>query len=604
MNWLKNRPFWNPSRLGETSQPSNPRSWVLLAFALSTLGVGLVKAAHMQFVEQDKLQNKGAVRLEREQVLIAHRGKILDRKGDELASNITTAGVTLIPGQFNLTGDALDKVAKGLKLSPEAVLPTQKQVLSKALGMTLAELDAKIQSKESGQVYLRRQVELEQSRKVQALVKQYRIQGVAVSEESRRYYPSGENIAQLVGYMNLSGEPVIGLELFLNDQLAGIDGSRRVLRSGIGNVVEQLDNSDPALNGTSVKLTIDNNLQYLVYSELKAAVDLHQAKGGSAVMIDATSGEVLAMANYPSFDPHKPISGNPDRLRNRAVTDAFEPGSTIKPFTMSLALEKKLVTPNTVFSGTPFNVGKLRVNDGDHGHDRMTLAEVMQYSSNVGTVRMAQGLSSQDMHAWLSAVGIGQPIKLGLKGASQGRLRAPERWQEVDKTTVSYGYGLSTSIMQLARAYTVFTNHGQLLPLSVVKSTTPAVPVRVMSAEVADTLQNYLERVTEPKGTAPKAQVANFRTAGKTGTARKLVNGSYAKPAYIGSFVGFAPASKPRVIVAVMIDEPGGKEYYGGQVAAPVFANIVANTMRAMNVQPDAPNRPVINVPAINEVIE
>jgi cell division protein FtsI (penicillin-binding protein 3) len=291
-------------------------------------------------------------------------------------------------------------------------------------------------------------------------------------------------------------------------------------------------------------------------------------------------------------------------MRNRAVTDAFEPGSTIKPLTMSLALEKGVVTPNTVFSGEPFMVGRLRVNDGDHGHAQMTLSEVMQYSSNVGTVKMARQLSNADLHAWFSAAGIGQSIKLPIGGASVGRLRAPELWQDIEKATMSYGYGLSASLLQLARSYTVFTNNGELLPLSIAKSDTPANGVRVMKPEVANTLKDYLERVTEPKGTAPLAQVANYRTAGKTGTARKLTNGGYAEQKYVSSFVGFAPASNPRVIVAIMVDEPGGKFFYGGQVAAPAFANMVSSSMRVLNVQPDAPNRPVVVVPAVAEELQ
>ena len=598
------RPFWHPrTRLEEERRERNPRSWVLMAFALSGLAVGLVKAGHMQLVNNDTLQDRGALRLERDQVLSAQRGKILDRKGDELASNIVTAGVSIIGNQFRSAPERLERVAKELKIPAAEVQQKQKQVLSDALGMSLGELDKKLTGSTTNLVYLKRQVELDRGRQVQALLKQYRIQGVQVTEEYRRYYPAGETTAQLLGYVNLSGEPLDGLEVGFNEQLAGTDGSRRVMRTGVGNVVEHLNNADPALHGADVKLTLDNNLQYLAYAEVKAAVLAHNAKGGSAVMLDATTGEILALANYPSYDPNKPLGKYPTDMRNRAVTDPFEPGSTIKPFTMSLALEKGIVNNNTVFTGEPFKVGRLLVNDGDHPHARMTLSEVMQFSSNIGTVKMALQLSKQDFHAWLSAVGIGQPTKVGIKGTSAGKLRGPERWQEVDRATFSYGYGLSATLLQLARAYTVFTNHGELLPLSLVKQDTPPVGVRVMRPAVADALRGYLERVTEPAGTGNKAQVANFTTAGKTGTARKATDGSYKQVKYIASFVGFAPASKPRVIVAVMIDEPSGKEFFGGQVAAPVFSNIVSSAMRALNVQPDMPNRPVINAPFIQEAM-
>ncbi len=558
------------------------RSMALQVLAVAGLGIGLVKAGHLQLWTPDTLQDKGANRYERDLVLAAQRGKLLDRKGNELANNITTSAVSLVGSQAKLTD-------------------LQKQQLADLLGMKRSEVDAKITTAKLGFIYLKRQIELEQGRKIQASIRQLKMPGVYVNEEYRRYYPAGDATAQLLGYMNLSGEAVDGLEVTLNEQLAGIEGSRRVVRTGVGNVVDNLDNSDPAQNGRDVKLTIDNNLQYLVYSELRSAVLEHQAKGGSAVMLDAKTGEILALANYPSFDPNKTGAKRPSEMRNRAVTDAFEPGSTIKPFTMSLALEKGVVTPNSTFSGEPFMVGRLRVNDGDHSHAHMTLGEVMQYSSNVGTVKMASRLSNADMHAWFSAAGIGQSIKLPIGGASVGRFRSPERWQEVEKATMSYGYGLSVSLLQLARSYTVFTNNGELLPLAIAKTDTPPASVRLMKPEIANILKDYLERVTDPKGTAPLAQVANYRTAGKTGTARKLTNGSYAEAKYVGSFVGFAPVSNPRVIVAVMIDEPGGKLFYGGQVAAPAFANIVSSSMRVLNVQPDAPNRPVVQVPAVSE---
>jgi cell division protein FtsI (penicillin-binding protein 3) len=557
------------------------RSLVLQVLALVGLSVGLVKAAHLQLWTPESLQDKGANRYERDLVLAAQRGKLLDRKGNELANNITTSAVSLVGSQAKLT-------------------PTQRQQLADLLGMKRTELDAKITQAKQGFVYLKRQIELDHGRTIQASIRSMKLPGVYVNEEYRRYYPSGDASAQLLGTMNLSGEAIDGLEVTLNEQLAGIEGSRRVVRTGVGNVVDNLDNSDPAQHGRDVKLTLDNNLQYLVYSELRSAVLQHSAMGGSAVMLDAKTGEILALANYPSYDPNKAGAKKPGEMRNRAVTDPFEPGSTIKPFTMSLALEKGVVTNNSTFTGEPFMVGKLRVNDGDHSHAHMTLSEVMQYSSNVGTVKMARQLSNADMHAWFSAAGIGQALKLPIGGASIGRLRNPERWQEIEKTTMSYGYGFSVSLLQLARAYTAFTNNGEVLPLSVIKTDTPAQGVRLMKPEVANTLKGYLERVTEPKGTAPLAQVANYSTGGKTGTARKQSNGGYADNKYIASFVGFAPASNPRVIVAVMVDEPKGL-YYGGQVAAPVFANIVSSTMRVLNVQPDAPNRPVVQVPAVME---
>jgi cell division protein FtsI (penicillin-binding protein 3) len=554
------------------------RSLVLQLLALSGIAIGLVKAAHLQLWAPSSLQDHGAHRYERDVVMSANRGKILDRKGNEMANNITTSSVSLVGSQAKLS-DA------------------QKTQVAELLGMSKSALEAKQAQAKLGFIYLKRQIELSQGRMIKEQLRKLKIPGVYVDDESRRYYPVGEAAAQLLGFVNLSGEAVEGLEVKLNEELAGVEGSRRVVRTGVGNVVDNLDASDPAENGQDVKLTIDNGLQYLMYAELKSAVVKHNAEGGSAVMLDAKTGEILALANYPSFDPNKPGNKTGANIRNRAATDAFEPGSTIKPFTMSLALEKKVVSPKTVLSGEPFMVHTLRVNDGDHAHASMTMSEVMQYSSNVGVVRMSSKLSADDMHRWFSSAGFGKVNKLPMGGASTGVLRPVARWRAEDKATAAYGYGLSASLLQIARAYTVFTNHGQLLPLSLLKTDTPPQGVPMMKAETADWVKHYMEYVTSPKGTAPLAQVTNYTTAGKTGTARKQKDGKYLDGQYIASFVGFAPASDPRVIVAVMIDAPKGGTYYGGQVAAPVFSTMVSASMRVLNVTPDATHRPMMSAP-------
>ncbi|MEY3997183.1 MAG: hypothetical protein RL344_1526 [Pseudomonadota bacterium] len=564
---------------------SNIRSLILQSVVLLCFLIGLGKSAYLQLWTPAHLQDRGAVRYERNIIMSAHRGKIFDRNSNEMAGNITTSAVSLVGSQAKLT-------------------ELQKDQLADLLDMPRSELEAKQKQAKLGFIYLKRQLDLVKGRNIREQIRALRIPGITVDDESRRHYPLGEAASQLLGFVNLSGEAVEGLEFKLNNTLSGTEGSRRVVRTGIGRVVDNLNNDEPAQHGEDITLTIDNGLQYLTYAELRSAVINNKAEGGSAVMLNAKTGEILALANYPSFDPNKSGKKTSASIRNRVTTDAFEPGSTIKPFTMSLALDKNIVSSKTTVSGLPFMVNTLRIHDGDHMRPSMTLAEVMQYSSNVGIVRMSQRLNAKEMYTWFSNMGFGKANKLPVGGSTTGLLRPPSKWQAEDKATAAYGYGLSASLLQIARAYTVFTNHGQLLPVSLLKINTPPQGVAVMKADTADLLKNYMRYVTSQQGTAPLAQVANYSTAGKTGTARKQKNGQYLEGQYIASFVGFAPASNPKVIVAVMIDAPKGEHYYGGQVAAPVFSNMVSAAMRMMNVTPDKPNHPVMVAPDQSNVLK
>lgn len=553
----------------------NTRSLFLQASVLLCFLIGLVKSAYLQLLTPSNLQSRGAVRYERNIITNAYRGKIVDRNGNEMANNITTVSVSLVGSQAKLT-------------------ELQKDQLAELLSITRDELDSKQKQAKLGFIYLKRQIELTKGRYIRDQIRNLRIPGITVDEESRRYYPLGEAASQLLGFVNLSGEAIEGLEFKLNDHLTGTKGFRRVVRTGVGSVVDNLKKIEPVEHGEDIALTIDSGLQYVTYAELRNAVINHKAEGGSAVMLNAKTGEILALANYPSFNPNITGKRTHASLRNRAITDAFEPGSIIKPFVMSLALDKEAITPHTQLSGTPFMVNNLRIHDGDHVRSNMTLAEIMQYSSNVGIVRIAQKLSAKDMYGWFSNMGLGKINKLPIGGATTGLLRSPLKWKPEEKATAAYGYGLSTSLLQIARAYTVFTNHGQLLPLSLLKSNTLPQGVTVMKADTADIIRNYMKYVTSKHGTAPLAAVDNYTTAGKTGTARKQKDGQYLNGQYIASFVGFAPASQPKVIVAVMIDNPKGEQYYGGQVAAPIFSNMVSTAMRMMNITPDKPIQPSI----------
>jgi cell division protein FtsI (penicillin-binding protein 3) len=557
----------------------NFRSLLLQSLVLVCFFIGLGKAAYLQLLTPNRLQDRGAVRYERNLIMSAHRGRIFDRNGNEMAGNITTSAVSLVGSQAKLT-------------------EVQKDQLAELLEMSRDELDSKQKQAKLGFIYLRRQLDLTKGRYIREQIRALKMPGITVDDEPRRHYPLAEAASQLIGFVNLSGEAIEGLEFKLNNRLSGTEGSRRVVRTGVGSIVDNLKENEPVEHGEDIQLTIDNGLQHLTYAELRNAVMSHNAEGGSAVMLNAKTGEVLALANYPSFDPNKSGKRTSANIRNRAITDAFEPGSIIKPFTMSLALDKNIISSKTTLDGTPFMVNTLRIHDGEHIRPIMTLAEVMQYSSNVGIVRMSQKLTAKDMHAWFSSMGFGKVNKLPMGGATTGLLRPFSKWQAEDKATAAYGYGLSTSLLQVARAYTVFTNHGQLLPVSLLKLDTPPQGVAVMKADTADLLRKYMKSVTGPQGTAPLAQVDNYTTAGKTGTARKQKNGQYLEGQYIASFVGFAPASNPKVIVAVMIDAPKGEKYYGGQVAAPVFSNMVSAAMRMMNVTPDKPKQPVLLAPS------
>jgi cell division protein FtsI (penicillin-binding protein 3) len=342
--------------------------------------------------------------------------------------------------------------------------------------------------------------------------------------------------------------------------------------------------------GRDLALSIDLKLQYLAWRELKAAVALHQAKAGSIVVLDVRSGEVLALANLPSFNPNNRARYNVVRARNRAVVDLFEPGSTLKPFTVAAALEAGAVRPDSVIetAGGSLTIGPATIRDA-HAAGNLTVAQVIQKSSNVGTARMALAMPPRRLWDTLNASGFGAPPRSGFPGEAGGRLRDPRSWRPIEQATMSYGHGISVSLLQLARAYTVFCGDGELKPVTLVRRDQAVEGVPVISAGTAATVRRMLELVTQPGGTAPRAQVQGYRVAGKTGTAHKLVNGQYAADRYASSFIGFAPASDPRLLVAVLIDEPGAGQYYGGQVAAPVFSAVMAGALRMLSIPPDQP---------------
>jgi len=447
-------------------------------------------------------------------------------------------------------------------------------------------------------VWVKRQIDDETAKKISAL----NIKGIYQRKEYKREYPEGENAVHVVGFTNVEDNGQEGVELTFNKELAGRSGSRRVIKDRMGRVVEVVGEQIPPVEGKDLQLSIDSKVQFFAYQKLRDAVQEHKAKAGSVVVLDVQTGEVLALANYPSYSPSKRANLTGAQLRNRALTDTFEPGSTMKPFVIALALEQGLVKPDSVIQTAPgrMTIGGSTISDA-HPHGPLTVNEVIQKSSNVGTVKLAMQMQPHDMWEMYSQVGFGQKPQVPFPGVVSGRLRAYKSWRPIEQATMSYGYGLSSSLFQLARAYSVFARDGELVPVTLLKAPERVAGVRVMEQRHARSVLNMLHMVTGPGGTAPKAQTMGYSVGGKTGTAHKQEGKGYADKKYRGFFVGVAPIDNPRIVVAVMIDEPSNGKYFGGDVAAPVFSETVQQTLRMMGVQPDMSVRPQVVAEAVEE---
>lgn len=547
--------------------------FVLFALFLALLALA-GRALWLQGLSTKFLQKQGESRYVRTIDLPAIRGKILDRNGHVLASSVQVRAIWAIP--------------EDVQEAPKDKL----KELARLLGMSERDLEKKLNS-DRGFVYLKRQVE----QGVADAVVKLGIPGIQTRREYRRYYPEGAVMAHVVGFTNIEDAGQEGMELAHQQTLAGVAGNRRVIKDRLGHIVEDIRAIREPQDGRDLVLSIDNRLQYIAFTHLKEAVEAHKAKAGGAVVIDVKTGEVLALVNLPSYNPNERGTLSGAQLRNRVMTDTFEPGSTIKPFTVALALEKGLVKPSTVIQTAPGRMAVNNVTIGDaHPHGLLSVEQVIEKSSNVGTVKMALQMQPQDMWEMFTTVGFGQQPKMGFPGAVAGRVRPYESWRPIEQATMSYGHGISTSLIQVARSYMIFARNGDIIPLSLQKTSALPIAQRVISEKTAAAMRKMMEMAAGPGGTAPKAQVQGYRVAGKTGTAHKIVGGKYVNK-YISSFVGFAPASSPRVVVAVMIDEPSNGKHYGGEVAAPVFAAITANVLRTVNVTPDALTQNIV-VPA------
>ena len=520
---------------------------------------------YLQVINNDFLQEKGESRYRRDIEVSASRGKVVDRNGDLLAVSTPMKSIWAIPGDARTMSAA------------------QKQQLAALLDMGVRELDGKI-APEKTFVFVKRQVPPETADRIAAL----KLPGVHQEKEYRRYYPTGDMTAHIVGFTGVDDKGLEGVELAFQPSLLGRAGSRSVIRDRRGNIIEDVGALKPPQDGKDVRLALDSKIQYLAYSQLKAAVESNKAKAGGAIVIDVRTGEILALVNLPTYNPNNRETLSGAQLRNRALTDTFEPGSTLKPFTAALALEKGKFRPDTVINCAPgrITIGNATISDA-HPHGALTVAQVIQKSSNVGVTKMALTLPPQEMWQMFDAVGFGQLPQLGFPGEVTGRLRPWKNWRPIEQATMSYGHGISVSLIQLARAYSVFARDGDLIPLSLLKTDEPVLHgVPVFAQETAREMRAMLEMAAGPEGTAPKARVPGYRVGGKTGTAHKLVGGAYANK-YVSAFVGFAPVSDPRLIVAVMIDEPSAGKHYGGEVAAPVFSQIMGASLRTLGITPE-----------------
>ncbi len=542
------------------------RARVLVLLVLAGFMTLAARALYLQGLNKDFLQARGESRYARTIDAAANRGTITDRHGEPLAISTPVESVWASPQHARLSAAKRAKLARVLEM-PEA-----------SLARRLADDKREF-------VYLKRQLPPEVAAKVVAL----NLPGIFLQREYRRYYPAGEVAAHVIGFTSVDDRGQEGIELAYQDWLVGKAGSRRVIKDRLGRIVEDVERMSAPRDGRPLALSIDRNVQYLAYREIRNAAIEHQAKAASIVVLDVHSGEVLAMANWPSYNPNNRETFDTWRTRNRAVVDLFEPGSTLKPFTAAAALDAGLLGPGTLIdveSGR-LRIGNRTIRDVHSDNNLLTVSQVIQKSSNVGSAKIALSMEPQDLWQVLRTAGFGATPRSGFPGEASGRLRDFDGWKPIEQATVSYGHGISVSLLQLARAYTVFATDGILAPLTFVRRDAGVPGQRVISARTARLVRTMLESVTEPGGTAVQARVTGYRVAGKTGTVHKLVDGVYAPDRYISSFVGLAPTSRPRLVVAVMIDEPGGEKHFGGEVAAPVFREVTAGALRVLGVPPD-----------------
>lgn len=562
---------------------SRSRRLLLSGLMLSGFVLLAGRSAQLQLVDSAFLQGQADARHLRVVQVPAHRGMITDRSGEPLAISTPVQSVWANPRELVASRADLARVAD--------LLDMQVEQLQRLLG----------ERKDREFVYLRRHMAPDQAQQVIALD----IPGINLQQEYRRYYPAGEVAAHLIGFTDVDDHGQEGLELAYDKWLSGEPGAKRVVKDGRRHIVENVENIRSAHPGKPLALSIDRRIQYLAYRELKAAVQQQHAQSGSIIVLDNRTGEVLALANQPAFNPNNRKLLSTDKLRNRAMTDVFEPGSTMKPFVIAAALQSGRYTPGTQINTSPglLQVGTYTVHDM-HDYGVLDLAGVIRKSSNVAASKIALTLDPQDVWRGYSQSGFGVATGSGFPGEADGYLSDYHRWRDVERATLSYGYGLSVTNLQLAQAYSVLANGGYRVPITLLRRDDTAVEKQeVFSSKVTRTVRAMMEAVVKPGGTAPLAAVSGYRVAGKTGTVHKSEAGGYAEHRYLALFAGMAPASDPRLVVVVVVNEPSNGEHFGGQVAGPVFSKVMAGALRLLNVAPDDPpllqtRRPVTEGPA------
>lgn len=546
------------------------RRWSLAA-AMAIAALLLIgRAVEQQIFETDFLQDEGKRRHLRSVEVPAHRGRITDRDGEPLAISTPVDSVWANPRVLSPDRRVLTPLAAALQMKPDQL----RQMLARRSDKAF--------------VYLQRRVRPEIAEAVSTLVREQRIAGVGLERGYRRYYPGGEVFAHVVGFTDMDDLGQEGIELAYEDWLRSTPGRKLVIRDGQARAVRDVQSIQAPIEGRDLVLSLDRRLQYLAYRELKAAVKQHKAKSGSAVLLDIRSGEVLAMVNQPAYNPNGGKAGRPGRFRNRALTDVFEPGSTMKPFTVAAGLESGRYHVASRIDTAPgfLRVGRDQVKD----HKNLGVIDVatlIQRSSNVGAAKIALDMEAEQLWSLYAGMGFGEASGIGFPGEAGGQLTPFQRWAKIDQATLSFGYGLSVTSLQLARAYAILGAGGIKRPVSLLRLDRTPGGERVISQATAKAMVGMMESVVSAEGTAPDAAVPGYRIAGKTGTAKKSLPGGYAEDRYLSVFAGMAPASDPRLAMVVVIDDPRGEKYYGGQVAGPVFSKVISGALRLMNIAPD-----------------
>ena len=537
-----------------------------LSFALvaSTL---VARAVHLQVLDKDFLNKQADTRHLRTEKISAHRGTITDRNGEPLAISTPVDSIWANPKELASAVDRVPKLAAALGIDADLLIRRLTRSMDKEF------------------IYLKRHLSPERAQVVLAL----QLPGVSVQREYRRYYPAGEVTGHLIGFTDIDDEGQEGLELAFNHWLAGESGAKRVLKDRLGRSVENVESIRPPHHGKELRSSIDLRIQYLAYRALKAAIRSYDAASGSLVVLDVKTGEVLAIVNQPTYNPNDRAQYSAALYRNRAITDIFEPGSSIKPLIIAAALESGQYRPSSIIDTSPgyVTVGPKKIEDR-RNLGRISLTTILARSSNVGVTKLAMSLAPDQLWSTMTNFGLGTMTASGFPGESAGLLTHYDHWQDISQATLAYGYGISVTPLQLAQAYATLGNKGRMHPVSLISIENPGDGEQVISSDTATAVKRMLEEVVRPGGTGTKASVSGYRIAGKTGTAWKSGVGGYSQDKYFSIFAGLAPASEPRLAAVVIIDEPSGELYYGSDVAAPVFSEIMAESLRLLAIPPDA----------------